>query len=391
MYQVITNTEELTNHCKKIVDSNTSFVAIDTEFARNRDRYHPKLCLIQIAYDNEIIIIDSLSKDICLAPLSTVLFNDSIIKTFHDLRQDIEALLTVYHKVPYPLFDTQLAAMMCKNYQYKIGYAALVQELIGQEINKDMKRSDWELRPISTQQLQYAAQDVLFLKDIHQILINKLTEINRSSWLMEEIDTYYQSELHYKVKSNEAWKKIQNCNDLKGKEISLLKILAKKREEIAKHNNICKQVLISDQSLLKAITSLNLHQNIHVAQNTLTKFKNDFLVSHHDLIQSHIIDTNTHDPKAMGHNMKTSNNKLISVIISSIIKDLCQEKQISEKLVASNKDIENFLFKEDNKLCRGWRHELIGKKLEHIFHQKKRVNLNINIDEDFNSKIEEYS
>lgn len=160
----IQTTEELNLLCQRLADH--QFVTVDTEFIREKT-YWPQLCLIQIASIDEAVCIDPLAKGIDLQPLFELMQNKNVVKVFHAARQDIEIFYHLNAKTPFPVFDTQLAAMVC-GFGESVSYQNLVQKLLGIELDKSMRFTDWSRRPLSEKQIRYALADVTHLRDIYK-------------------------------------------------------------------------------------------------------------------------------------------------------------------------------------------------------------------------------
>ncbi|MDR1026563.1 MAG: hypothetical protein LBL47_04105, partial [Lactobacillus sp.] len=180
--KIIDNTKELNTLCKEL--SKKEFVTIDLEFLRDKT-YYAKLCLIQIASIDDAAIIDPLAKDINLTSFFKLLQNKKVVKVFHSCRQDIEILYNLTDNIPEPVFDTQIAAMVC-GFGESISYENLVIRILGKSLDKTSRLSDWSHRPLSQAQLQYALSDVTHLVNIYQALKDKLVESGRIKWLDEE-------------------------------------------------------------------------------------------------------------------------------------------------------------------------------------------------------------
>ena len=180
--RLIDTNEELQKFCDIL--QKQDFITVDSEFIREHT-YYPKLCLIQVAYDDDAAIIDPLA-DIDLSPFFTVLQNPDIVKVFHAGRQDIEIFYNLSGQIPQNVFDTQIAAMVC-GFTENIGYGNLVHEITHVELDKSCRLTDWSKRPLEEDQLQYAAGDVTYLVDCYKYLQNYMQEHKRTDWIKEEI------------------------------------------------------------------------------------------------------------------------------------------------------------------------------------------------------------
>jgi ribonuclease D len=182
--RLITDTATLRTVCAEAASA--PFLALDTEFARERT-YWPKLCLVQIAWPGgEAVAIDALARGISLAPLWDLLNIPTILKVLHSARQDIEIFVHLTGRVPAPLFDSQVAASVL-GYRDSVGYERLVREVLGCEVDKAARYADWTARPVPERQLAYALDDVIHLRDLYPVLSSQLEERGRASWLAEEM------------------------------------------------------------------------------------------------------------------------------------------------------------------------------------------------------------
>ncbi|MBQ3034727.1 MAG: ribonuclease D, partial [Alphaproteobacteria bacterium] len=189
---MITTTEELKEVCQRFATH--SFVTIDTEFLREYT-FYSKLCLIQAASVEEAVLIDPLAKGLDLTPFFELLQNQNVVKVFHSGRQDIEIFYNMTKKVPFPVFDTQIAAMVL-GYGDCVGYQQLVSDLLHIEIDKGMRVTDWSKRPLSEAQLQYALSDVTYLRDVYLMVKEKVEKQQRLSWIEEEMNELYDANLY---------------------------------------------------------------------------------------------------------------------------------------------------------------------------------------------------
>ena len=181
--QLIETTEELNSALSKLSDA--EFVAIDTEFMRE-NTYYPKLCLVQLSAAGTTLCVDPLVPDIDMSALYNLMQNPSIIKVFHAGRQDLEIFVHLTGQVPFPIYDTQIAAMVC-GFGDQVGYDRLVQHYTGRTIDKSSRFTNWMERPLTDRQVKYAADDVKYLIEIKNILIKKLESLGRDQWFSEEL------------------------------------------------------------------------------------------------------------------------------------------------------------------------------------------------------------
>ena len=180
---VIADNTSLTKFCDRFIKS--SYITVDTEFMRDQT-YWPRLCLVQIADEHEAAAIDTLAKDIDITPLLNLLTNSRILKIFHAARQDLEIFYRLMGRLPSPIFDTQIAAMVC-GFGDSAGYDTLVRKLTDETIDKSSRFTDWALRPLSQRQINYALGDVTHLRQVYIKLNEMLGQNNRHNWMDEEL------------------------------------------------------------------------------------------------------------------------------------------------------------------------------------------------------------
>ena len=162
-----------------------AFLAVDTEFMRERT-YYPQLCLVQLSDGDEAVAIDPLAKDLDLAPLWELMRNPKIVKVFHAGQQDMEIFLHLMGQLPTPIYDTQLAAMVC-GLGDQVGYDKLVKAMLGQDIDKTSRFTDWSKRPLSGRQITYALDDVIYLAQLYPQIKKRIADEGRTDWLDEEL------------------------------------------------------------------------------------------------------------------------------------------------------------------------------------------------------------
>ncbi|MBA3582485.1 MAG: ribonuclease D [Gammaproteobacteria bacterium] len=244
MTQLITSAAELTTFAQLL--NTSSWITIDTEFVREKT-YYPELCLIQIGNAEHSAVIDTQAFD-DLSGLENLLFNPNIIKVVHAASQDMEIFYYRFKRMPAPMFDTQQAAALL-GFGEQIGYANLVEKLLGVIVDKSQTRTDWSKRPLSEAQIEYAADDVRYLAQIYPMLIADLEKRGRHAWLHEDFAALSDIQ-RYEVHPENLWQRIKQVNRLRGVEINALKYLAAWRENIAQQENKPRKWLISDEVLL---------------------------------------------------------------------------------------------------------------------------------------------
>ena len=204
MTAVITTQSELDAFCKRL--ARVPSVAVDTEFMRDKT-YWPKLCLLQMAGPEEAAIVDPLAKGIDLAPVLKLMGDRKVQKVFHAARQDLEIFFNLMGTVPQPLFDTQVAAMVC-GFGEQVSYETLVAHFVKTSLDKAFRFTDWAHRPLTERQLAYALGDVTHLRTIHAGLAEQTKRSGREEWLAEEMAVLTDPET-YRLEPENAWERIK--------------------------------------------------------------------------------------------------------------------------------------------------------------------------------------
>lgn len=241
----IADTESLAALCQRL--RNASFVTVDTEFMREKT-YWPILCLVQVAGPDEAHAIDPLAPGIDLGPLFELLADPAVLKVFHAARQDVEIFLHLSDRIPAPLFDTQVAAMVC-GFGDAVGYEALATQLARARIDKSMRFTDWSQRPLTERQLHYALSDVTHLRVAYEKLQRKLDQTKRSRWVDEEM-AILTDPATYRVDPSDAWRRLKPRSS-SPRYLAILRELAAWREREARERDIPRQRMVRDESLLE--------------------------------------------------------------------------------------------------------------------------------------------
>ncbi len=356
MHSIINNTETLENVIKKF--EHEKFIAVDTEFIRETT-YFSKLCLIQLASEKNIIIIDPLASNINLKSLWNLFNKKSPIKVMHSGRQDMEIFYNFNNKLPTPVYDTQIAAMVC-GFGDQISYENLVKKLLDIKLDKSSRISDWSIRPLRKEQIEYAIKDVKYLVKIYKLLKEEIDRTNRYSWIKEEMKGLSNIN-HYKVDPDNVWKKIKLKTN-KRSVLNKIKFLASWREKLAIEKNVPKNYIIRDE-ILSDIAILN--------PNEISKFKNirNFQNSKNKFIPELIKVINIAEkvpsnqwPLAKEPFKKIKSEANIE-LLRVLLKYVSENEKVAPKLIASSSELEKIASGKKNGLnsLRGWRKKIFGK------------------------------
>lgn len=356
--QIITTTDDLAALVIRL--QKFPHITIDTEFLRE-STFWPILCLIQIACEDESAIIDPLAKGIDLAPLFGLMQDETILKVFHAGRQDLEIFFHLNGAVPKPIFDTQVAAMVC-GFGESVGYDTLVSKITGNSIDKSSRFTDWSRRPLSNKQLTYAEADVTHLRDVYKYLAKKLSETGRSEWVNSEMEILRSADTYFTPPEN-AWKRIKSRNT-HPKFLGILQAIAGWREQQAHKQDIPRSRVLKDEALLEiASNPPTTSEKLSHVRGIGQRFSNGNLgagllkaiQSGVDLPidQCPIVAKKENKPKGAGPLMD---------LLRVILKQSCEENEVAQKLVCNTADLEKIALDDsaDVAALKGWRREIFG-------------------------------
>ena len=356
--QIITTTaalEELVSRFEK-----HPYFTIDTEFMRE-STFWPILCLVQMATEEESTIIDPMAKGIDLAPLFRLMQNEKVLKVFHAGRQDLEIFHHLTGEVPSPIFDTQVAAMVC-GFGESVGYDTLVAKVTGKGVDKSSRFTDWSRRPLSERQLVYAEADVTHLRDIYRYLSKKLEESGRAEWVAAEMDILRSPETYY-MPPEQAWTRIK-ARSTHPKFLAVLQSVAAWRERQAHRQDIPRNRILRDEALLEIASNppKSPEQLSHVrgigtkfAEGKMGKGLLEAIEAGVSLPpdQAPQLPKRTPPPRGIGPLME---------LLRVLLKLRCEENEVAQKLVCSLAELE--LIAADNyadvPALEGWRRRIFG-------------------------------
>ena len=355
---LIADTKNLAALCEKWRQAD--YLTVDTEFLRDKT-YYAKLCLIQVSDGTEAVAIDTLAKGLDISPFYEILHGGPL-KVFHAARQDLEIFFQATGKVPHPIFDTQIAAMVC-GFGESVGYETLVGRLLNKRIDKTTRFTDWSRRPLNKRQLDYALSDVIHLRPIYEYLRGKLEKRNRLNWIGEEM-AVLTSEDTYRVDPKYAWKRIKS-RIRKPRAIALLQCLAEWRETKAQQRNVPRNRIVRDDALVEIASNPPRDRDGFNRMRMVPKGfgRSDFA----DEILHLIDDVNNLPKEALPDTpdfKPTAAEKPGTVLelLKVLLKIRCQEEEIAPKLIATTADLETIAMEEDPDVpaLHGWRFDLFG-------------------------------
>ena len=336
------------------------FVAIDTEFMRDKT-YWPQLCLVQVAGPEEAAAIDTLAPGIDLDPLLGLLADSKLLKVFHAARQDIEIFYHMTKRIPAPLVDTQVAAMVC-GFGDAVSYENLAAKLAGARIDKSSRFTDWAHRPLTDRQLQYALSDVTHLRPTYEHLKRRLAKTGRADWVCEEM-AVLTDPATYRLEPREAWRRIKFRTD-KPRMLAVLREVAAWREEEAQRRDLPRNRVLRDETLCEIAAhapsdvehlarcrglSRSIAENRQGAQ-ILAAVKRGLELPAGECPEP-----------APRRDLPSGLGPLVE-LLRVLLKMRCEENGVAQKLIASADDLELIAADDGAEVpaLHGWRREIFG-------------------------------
>jgi len=358
---IITTTDELTQLCARL--SHVPFITLDTEFIREKT-YYPELCLIQIAGPDCEACIDPLSSELDMTPLFGLLQNPKVVKVFHAARQDIEIFYHLTGQVPTPLFDTQIAAMVC-GYGDNVGYQQLVSDICRVTLDKSMRVTDWSRRPLTPDQEKYALHDVTYLRDIYQTFSKRLTETGRQSWLSEEI-AIQNNPATYDTDDNEVWRRIK-VPFKKPLQTHVFARLCAWREQTAKSKNRPRKFILKDEALIELAILMPMNPDDMDRTRTLSKgFGNSSMGQEilHVIKQARSDSPDLYPQNWTPSTPLTSTQRTLADLLQLLLHLVAAELGVAPKIIASVEELHNIARGQlDTPCMTGWRRDVFGEKV----------------------------
>ena len=349
---LITEPTQLVEACRRL--ANETFLSIDTEFMREKT-YYPQLCLIQIAGKKEAIVIDALAEDINLNPVLELMENEAITKVFHACRQDIEIFYNLNHKIPSPIFDTQIGAMVC-------GYDKLVRQITDIQIDKSSRFTDWSYRPLSKQQIKYALSDVTHLRTVFEALSSQLEKSGRTKWLEEEFKTVLNPET-YNTPLDKSWKRLKVKNG-QPRFLILIRELCAFREREAQNRNVPRNRIIRDDILLDiAARSPKSPHDLAKVRNLTKQFSQGKLgESILRVVEAANQISDSDAPRLEKSDYFQHQKSALVDLLKVLLKLKSEDFNVAQKLIANSTDLEAIANNNDANVLAltGWRKDIFG-------------------------------
>lgn len=359
--QTITTTEALAAFCAEA--KTKPYVTIDTEFLRERT-YWAKLCLIQLALpgrDGAAVLVDPiLGTDMSMEPLYDLLRHEATVKVFHAARQDLEIFFVEGGVFPKPLFDTQVAAMVC-GFGEQVGYETLVKKIARADLDKTSRFTDWSRRPLTKAQSEYALADVTHLRVIYEFLSAQLAKTDRHHWVEEEL-AVLTDPATYTVTPEDAWMRVKT-RTTSGRFLAVVKELSRFRESYAQAKNIPRSRIYKDDALLELASTrpTNLEELGRARLLLRDGRKGDIADGILAAVKAGV-DMKPEDmPKPDVSRDQLQVNPALADLLRVLLKAKSESLGVAAKLIASASDLDAIAAGErDLPALKGWRHEAFG-------------------------------
>ncbi|WP_270730121.1 ribonuclease D [Shimia sp. Alg240-R146] len=359
--KTLTTTEDLAQFCKEAREH--PYVTIDTEFLRERT-YYSKLCLVQLAMpgdtDDNAVLVDPLAQGLSLEPLYELFRDTSVVKVFHAARQDLEIFFVEAGVFPDPLFDTQVAAMVC-GFGEQVGYETLVRRIAKTGVDKSSRFTDWSRRPLTDAQKSYALADVTHLRKIYEFLAAQLEKTDRTHWVQEEIGilTYPGT---YIIEPENAWKRVKT-RTTSPKFLAIVRELAKFREGYAQNRNVPRNRVFKDDALVElASTKPRNHGDLGKSRLLLREArKGDIADGILKAIASGEACPPDDMPRVPRKDDKLQVNPALADLLRVLLKAKTETSGVAPKLIATASDLDALAGgQRDVAALSGWRREVFG-------------------------------
>ena len=359
----ITTTKNLDLFIDEIIADDTGhYIALDTEFVRI-NTYWPQLCLVQIAGSKQAAIIDCLAENIDLTPLKKLLYTPDIIKVLHSARQDLEIFYKLFEEVPYPLFDTQVADSFCGDSE-SIGFERIAEKLLSRSIDKTCQFTDWAQRPLSSQQIEYALNDVVYLREIYEILRSDLVNLSRLEWVYEESERMYMAE-SFIVDPAKSWKRVKSSNK-DARFWARVKELAAWREQESQRKNVNRGKIMKDDVLSNlCLTDINNPLDIIKIIGLPSQYKTpEYIEIFTQMLKNADSTPGADCPNKFIHGHLTGMQKEKLKEILNHADEIAKELNVPRSLLGNKDDIIKMMLTGKNqKLQKGWRKEVFTQKV----------------------------
>ena len=365
---LITSSSELAAVCARLATH--PFVTVDTEFLRETT-FWPKLCVIQLASAAEAVAVDALAPGMDLTPFFDLMVDPAVGKVFHAARQDVEIVWHLSKRIPEPLFDSQVAAMVL-GYGDSISYDQLVQRTNGTQLDKTSRFTDWSKRPLSPAQIDYAIADVTHLRDVYVKLTGELEKRGRSDWVAEEMRVLTSPDT-YRQEPERAWERFRS-RVRKPRELAVLMEVAAWREREAQARDVPRSRVLKDDSLFdialtgpKSVEALGAMRSIPKGWE---RSRDGMAVV--EAVQAGLARDPRELPPIDKHRPQSQSQSATVELLKVLLKMVAEKHHVAAKVVATSDDLDRIAESDEADVgaLKGWRRELFGDKALALKHGK---------------------
>ncbi|MCX7565551.1 ribonuclease D [Sulfitobacter sp. F26169L] len=359
--RTITTTDELASYCTEAAKH--PYITVDTEFLRERT-YYSKLCLVQLAMpgtdDSNAVLVDPLVNDMSMEPLYDLFRDTSVVKVFHAARQDLEIFFVDAEVFPEPLFDTQVAAMVC-GFGEQVGYETLVRKIAKAGVDKTSRFTDWSRRPLTDAQKTYALADVTHLRQVYEYLAAKLEQSNRDKWVEEELEVLTNPDT-YVTAPRDAWKRVKTRTN-SARFLAIVRELAAFREAYAQERNIPRNRVFKDDAMVElASNKPKNHEELGRARLLLRDARKGEIADGILKAVAKGVSCPSGDlPQPDRSREKLQVNPALADLLRVLLKAKTESAGVAAKLIASAADLDAIAGGvRDVQAMSGWRKDVFG-------------------------------
>jgi ribonuclease D len=370
--KLIATTQDLSDLCQRLAAH--PYVTVDTEFLRETT-FWPKLCVVQLASADEAAAVDALADGIDLTPLFALMADPKIVKVFHAARQDVEIFWNLAKLIPAPLFDTQVAAMVC-GFGDQISYSDLVHTVSKVSLDKSSRFTDWARRPLSEAQITYAIADVTYLRDIYSFLLAKLSASGRLAWLEDEMATLT-APATYEQHPDRAWERYR-ARARKPRDLAVLMELAAWREAEAQGRDVPRSRVLKDDIMIEiALAAPRTAETLA----DLRAFPRGMERSKAGVeILAAIERGLERDPKTLPkieRDRRSAGGGATVELLKVLLRQVSESHGVAAKMIATVEDLEAIATADNAGVAAlsGWRRELFGTKALELKHGRLALTL----------------
>ncbi len=355
---MITDTPSLAALCQRLASAD--YVTVDTEFMREKT-FWPILCLVQIAGPDEAWAIDPMAPGIDLSPLAELMANPKVLKVFHAARQDIEIFLHIFDRIPAPLFDTQVAAMVC-GFGDSVGYDTLAAKLAKARIDKSLRFTDWARRPLSDRQVQYALADVTHLRVAYEKLAARLEKTGRTGWLDDEM-AILNDPATYRIPPEEYWLRLKP-RSASPRFLAVLREVVAWREREARERDMPRQRILKDEQLLEIAAHAPSSVEELAQSRGFSKSQAEGKWGHAllEAVKRAKAIPDAECPRLPKREEPPRGQGPLVELLKLLLKVTCEANDVAQKLIASQADIEAIAVDDSAQVpaLEGWRRQVFG-------------------------------